>query len=125
MGGGGGRVFVGCGMGMGFWRQWCVMGGGCPQLVCGCRVGDEISQMLLGGICSSGLGWFSWLAWRTGPVAVSLAAWSRVMRLQVAPTIHSASTPHPPTILPASIELGLWLGLGLGLRFGLGLGLGF
>ena len=74
---------MGRGMGIGFWRQWCVMGGGCPQLVCVCRVGDEISQMLLGGICSSGLGWFSWLAWRTGPVAVSLAAWSRVMRLQV------------------------------------------
>ena len=27
-GGDGGSVFVGCGRGMGFWRQWCVMGGG-------------------------------------------------------------------------------------------------
>ena len=50
-----------CGVwdGDGFLEAMVCHGGGCPQLVCGCRVGDEISQMLLGGICSSGLGWFS------------------------------------------------------------------
>ena len=122
MGRGGRLVGVclwGVGWGWVFGGNGVSWGGGCPQLVCGCRVGDEISQMLLGGICSSGLGWFSWLAWRTGPVTVSLAAWSRVMRLQVAPTIHSASTHHPPPIHPRvwSVLVFVCLRLGSGLVF--------